>query len=449
MKFFKTFYFAIFMLLVMAMATESFAQSNNRSGSGRRSGGSGSSNGGSGSSNRNDKSSAEKLQELPPLSSEAQAAMNQFELTRTTLAANKRQIDKLYRTIPIGFVEKQKEHMRVIKLLETEIEILKQRIVDEAVTLFRLAPGRNRFATILVMQQVQQALTPTKADSHFNPKLALEICSLMLSEEQLPWEVLIRAFRASYALQDFERARMILDRLEQIGTLKPVYYELLEETNQRWQDELLTRRLETQTGDLPIATFKTTEGIFRVELFENQAPLTVNNFVALAEEGFYEGRSFFQVLPSEYAATGCRNENGTGSVGYTIEGEATREKARSHFAGTLTMMPNALGNTGAKFLICHQPKIELDGRFTAFGRVMSEEGIKVVHNLNTHDATKFQAEKTEPSKIISISIENKRSHQYIKSPVGTAVTTASTPDDDTGEEDEETPSSFDLLQKNN
>lgn len=440
MKFIKTFFFAALMLLLTVVAAETFAQSGQRPDSSRS--------GGSGSSNRNSGSSSKEPEDLPPLSSEAQAAMNQFEKTRTTLMANKRQVDKLYRTVPIGFVDKQQEHMRVIKMLETENTALEQRIVGEAIALFRLAPGRNRFATILVMQQVQEALTPKAIDSHFNPKLALEICSLMLSEDKLPWEVLIRAFRASYALQDFERARMILDRLEQIGTLKPVYYELLEKTNQKWQDELLIRRLENQTGDLPIATFKTTEGMFRVELFENQAPVTVNNFVALAEENFYDGRAFYQVIPSEYAAAGCRNDNGTGNVGYSVEGEATREKARSHFAGTLTMIPDEMGNTGAKFLICHQPKIELDGRFTAFGRVMSEEGIAVVHKLNTHDATRFHAAKTEPSKILSVTIENKRSHDYVKSPVGTAVSSVSTPDQDSAAEDD-TPSTFDLLQQNN
>ena len=446
MKLSKTIFFLILMLLAVAMTAETFAQSSNRSQ--RRRGDSGtSSRGDSGSSSR---TTSNVPKQLPPLSPEAQAAMNQFELTRTTLMQNKRQIDKLYRTVPIGFVEKQKEHMRVLKMLETENEILKNRIVNEAVDTFRLAPGRNRFATAMVLQQVQEALDPKRPESHFNPKLALEICSLMLSEENLPWEILIRAFRSSYALQDFERARMILDRLEKIGTLKPVYYELLERTNQKWQDELLTRRLESQTGDLPIATFRTSEGTFRVELFENQAPLTVNNFVALVEEGFYDGRAFFQVVPSEFAATGDRNDNGTGSLGYSIPGEASREKARSHFAGTLSMLPDAAGDTGSKFLICHQPKIELDGRFTAFGRVMSEEGLDVVYKLNTHDATKFQATKTKPSTITSVTVENKRSHEYIKSPVGTAVTTVSTPEDDIAEQnDDDTPSSFDLLQKNN
>lgn len=261
MKLFKTIFFAIVLLLLMAVTAETFAQSYNRT-QGRR--------GGAGSSSRTNNESTTEPENLPPLSSEAQAAMNQFELTRTTLMSNKRQVDKLYRTVPIGFVEKQKEHMRVIKNLEAENEVLEARIVAEAVALFRLAPGRNRFATMRVMQQVQQALSPTLPDSHFNPKLALEICSLMLSEEKLPWEILIRAFRASYALQDFERARMILDRLEQIGTLKPVYYELLEKTNQKWQDELLIRRLENQTGDLPIANFNTTEGVFRVELLRTR-----------------------------------------------------------------------------------------------------------------------------------------------------------------------------------
>ena len=445
MKLFQTLTFAILLLLLIASAAETFAQSSRRSS--QRSGSSGSS---SRSRTTAQPEGSEKPKELPPLSEEAQAASNRFELTRTTLGKNKRTIDKLYRTVPIGFVEKQQAHMQMIKQLEAQNKVLAQRIVSDATNLFRLAPNQNRYANAIVISQVLESLDPKKPSSHYNPKLALEICSLMLSEENLPWELLIRAFRASYALQDFERARMILDRLEQIGTLKPIYYEILEKTNQKWQDELLIRRLESQTGDLPIAVVKTTEGTFRVELFENQAPLTVNNFVALAEEGFYDGRAFFKVLPGEYAATGSANDDGTGSIGYSVQGEADREKARSHFAGTLTMTPNDSGNTGAKFLICHQPKNELDGRFTAFGRVMSEEGLDVVYKLNTHDATKFQSVRTEPSRIISVTIENKRAHTYVKTPVGTTVTTAGSDDSNAEDGDAEfTPSSFDLLQQNN
>lgn len=444
MKLSKIIWSVVLLLLLVAMAADGLAQSNRRS-TGRS----------GGSSDRNSRTGNQAPQTdntpLPPLSAEGQVAMDQFERTRTKLGSNKREIDRLYRTVPIGFVEKQQLHMQKIKLLETENEVLEQRIVQEAVDLFRLAPNRNRFATTLVLQQVQEALDPQGPDSHFNPKLALEICSLMLSEVDLPWEILIRAFRASYALQDFERGRMILDRLEQIGTLKPVYYELLEKTNQKWQDELLIRRLEDQTGDLPIATFQTTEGTFEVELFENQAPLAVNNFVALVDEGFYDGRVFYKVIPGEYSQTGCPNDDGTGNIGYAVKGEASTETARSHFSGTLSMVPNDQENTGSNFLICHQPKTELDGRFTAFGRVRSQQGLSVVHRLNTHDATKFQSVRTTPSKIISVTVANKRSHKYVKTPVGSVVSPVvgqsqpGTPQEDA----QYTPSSFDLLQQNN
>lgn len=434
----------ILLLLLAGVAAEALAQSSRRTPG--RSGG---------SSDRNSQVRGQDQQTadtpLEPLAPQAQAAMDQFESTRTKLTSNKRMIDRLYRTVPIGFIEKQQQHMQKIKEFQSENEVLEQQIVQQAVDLFRLAPNRNRFATAMVLQQVQEALDPKGPDSHFNPKLALEICSLMLSEVDLPWEVLIRAFRASYALQDFERARMILDRLEQIGTLKPVYYELLEKTSQKWQDELLIRRLEDQTGDLPIATFNTTEGTFEVELFENQAPLAVNNFVALAQEGFYDGRAFYKVIPGEYSQTGCSNDNGTGNIGYAVQGEAENETARSHFAGTLTMVPNDQGNTGGKFLICHQPKTELDGRFTAFGRVRSEKGLDVVHQLNTHDATKFQSARTTPSKILSVTVANKRSHKYVKTPVGSMVSPlAAEAQEGTREADAQyTPSAFDLLQQNN
>jgi len=377
--------------------------------------------------------------------------MKQFEQTRNTLAENKRKIDQLYRTVPFGLVEKQQAHMQKIKELETLNEALAKRIITDAVDLFRLAPNRNRFATKIVLAKMAEALKPQLPESRYNPKLALEICSLLLSEENLPWNILTRAFRASYALQDFEKCRVILDRLEEQGTVRQVYYDILEKTNQKWQDELLVRRMENQTGDLPIAVIETTEGSFRVELFENEAPLTVNNFVALAEEGFYDGRAFYKVKPSEFAASGCANDDGTGNVGYSVEGEATREKARSHFAGTLTMTPNALGNTGGKFIICHQPKNELDGQYTAFGRVMSEEGLQTVYQLKTHDATRFEAARKPPSKIISVTMERKRSHEYVKTPLDeTGNTVSSGEDEGVGQDDADfETSSFDLLQKNN
>jgi peptidyl-prolyl cis-trans isomerase B (cyclophilin B) len=428
-------------MLMGALVSETFAQSNIRS---TRRGGSGSTTRGGALGNQDD---AVEADELPPLSEEAQAAMDQFESTRVNLVTNQRMIDQLYRTLPSGFIEKQRAHMQKIKAIEAQNVVLEQRVVQDAIELFRLAPTRNRHATELVLEQVREALDPKDPDSHYDPKLALEICSLLLDEENLPWEILIRAFRASYAIQDFERARMILNRLEQIGDLKPIYYELLERTSQKWQDELLVRRLEDQTGDLPIATFETTAGKFQVELFENQAPLTVNNFVALAEEGFYNGRVFYKVIPGAFALTGCPNDSGIGTIGYSVEGEATNEKARSHFAGTLTMVVDDQGNTDSKFMICHQPTAKFDGRHTAFGRIKTEQGLNVVYELNSYDATKFRTRRTEPSKILSVTISNKRSHKYVKTPVGSAITPVA--DDSPIGDAQYSPSSFDLLQQNN
>ncbi|MDB4766592.1 hypothetical protein OAG71_02770, partial [bacterium] len=151
MKLFNILTFAVMLLLLIALAAQTHAQSARRSP--QRSG-----NSFSRSDAQVQSEESEQPKELPPLSEEAQAAMKTFELTRTTLGNNKRLIDKLYRTVPIGFVEKQTAHMQKIKQLEAQNEILSQRITADATNLFRLAPNRNRFATALVMRKMVESL---------------------------------------------------------------------------------------------------------------------------------------------------------------------------------------------------------------------------------------------------------------------------------------------------
>lgn len=380
----------------------------------------------------------------PALSPEATRAIEQFEMTRSKMYDNQQQIDTLYRTMPIGFLQRQKEHQNKIRELTEQNQSLTQTLHEQAMEVFQITPFGHRAATNIVVDKLVTSLSPRTPDQHFDPQSALKISRLLIDDPNATWQALMKAFTAAYAVHDFELARETLDRLEAFGPVKDVYYNVLEETNTNWQNELFTRRQESETGDLPSAIVETTEGTFRIELFENQAPATVANFISLAEKGFYDGLSFFQVKPGKFAAAGCPYGSGTGDAGYRTVSEFDREQARHHFAGTVSMRTADDGTAGSIFLICHQPDLSMDDRNTAFGRVV-QDGIETVYQLKTHDGTMFSARKSDESKIVRITIENKRDHSYEPVMATSAVTSSPVDTLPSNEPIDAAPSSFDLL----
>ena len=289
--------FFIAVVIVLLVVGNSLAQSNNRS---SRSGLSSrsfdrdtsssrnvSSTRGRGSSNRSRQGrEALELDETEePLSQEAQAAIEELNIIQNKITANRKQIDQLFREMPIGFDNAQVTKQKQIDMAKERAKVLNNEMIEQGIKIFRLAPMQERRSTNIVLAKLFDSLNPTSPESKFDPKTAMEISKLILTQERVPWKILMKAFMASYAVHDFEQASMILDRLEETAPVKDVYYEVLEKTSQAWQEEQLIRRLETATGDLPYAIVETTEGKFKIELFENQATLTVYDFISRAEGG--------------------------------------------------------------------------------------------------------------------------------------------------------------------
>ena len=124
------------------------------------------------------------------------------------------------------------------------------------------------------------------------------------------------------------------------------------------------------------AVIKTEKGDIRIELFAQDAPQTVNNFVFLARDGFYDSVTFHRVIPGFMAQAGDPTGTGAGGPGYTIPDEFSE---RTHEAGVLSMA-NAGPNTGgSQFFITYTPQHHLDGRHSVFGRVV--EGMEVVEAI--------------------------------------------------------------------
>jgi cyclophilin family peptidyl-prolyl cis-trans isomerase len=126
----------------------------------------------------------------------------------------------------------------------------------------------------------------------------------------------------------------------------------------------------------PHAYIRTEKGAIEVELFILDAPMTVDNFMRLAREGFYDGLTFHQVMPNGYVQAGDPRGDGNGGPGYTIRSEVN---LRSFLRGTLGMVSPQKDMGGSQFFITHLPQPQLDGEYTAFGQVIS--GMEIVDYL--------------------------------------------------------------------
>ncbi len=116
------------------------------------------------------------------------------------------------------------------------------------------------------------------------------------------------------------------------------------------------------------ATFKTEAGEFKVLLFDDEAPQTVENFINLATIGFYEGTMFHRVIPDFMAQGGDPEGTGTGGPGYRF-GDEFNPKLRHDSEGVLSMANAGPGTNGSQFFITLGPTPHLDGKHTVFGKV--------------------------------------------------------------------------------
>mgnify|MGYP001446352510 CR=1 FL=1 len=130
------------------------------------------------------------------------------------------------------------------------------------------------------------------------------------------------------------------------------------------------------------ATFKMEKGgEFVVELFADKAPVTVNNFVFLAREGYYDGTTFHRVLEGFMAQGGDRTGTGGGSPGYRFEDEFS--DLAFDKAGLLAMANSGPNTNGSQFFITYVPTSHLNGLHTIFGQVI--EGMDVVNGITRRD----------------------------------------------------------------
>ena len=128
------------------------------------------------------------------------------------------------------------------------------------------------------------------------------------------------------------------------------------------------------------ATIETGKGNIVLELFASDVPVTVNNFVFLARDGFYDGTTFHRVIPDFMAQGGDPTGTGTGGPGYKFADEFTEH---THVLGALSMANAGPNTNGSQFFITYTPQHHLDGKHSVFGQLV--DGMDVLKTIENGD----------------------------------------------------------------
>ena len=140
--------------------------------------------------------------------------------------------------------------------------------------------------------------------------------------------------------------------------------------------------MQIDTNRTYLLTIETDRGKIELELFPEYAPKTVNNFISLAKDGYYDGIIFHRVIPNFMIQGGDPTGTGRGGPGYNFEDEFTGNPLM-HETGSLSMANAGPGTNGSQFFITHCPQPHLNGKHTVFGKVT--EGQDVVDAIRQGD----------------------------------------------------------------
>lgn len=288
-------------------------------------------------------------------------------------------------------------------------ETLLPQLRNTAVAAYAESPNTDRQLTRLLVELAGKALL---ADDY---EVAEHISVSMLrssAEERKLYDI---AGISSFAMHNFEDAQQYFQKAEQLGVLSQMgnnyFGEIKKGYIKYWEQEQVIRAAEVKADDLPLVRLTTSAGVVELELYENEAPETVGNFINLIEQGYYDGLSFHRVLQNFMAQTGCPTGDGTGGPGYNIYCEClTRNDFRRFFTGTLGMAHAGPNTGGSQFFITFRPTGNLNAKHTVFGRVT--KGLGIMRKIARVDPSNPDA-KLKPDAIIKAEVIRKRDHDYV------------------------------------
>ena len=248
-------------------------------------------------------------------------------------------------------------------------------------------------------------------------EVAFDLAKAMLDRAEAdkapaPKELYNVAGTAAFMTNRFEEAEKYWGLAKDAGTLAGPGEKLAGDVTKYkdwWAKEKEIREQEAKADDLPRVKLSTTAGDMVIELFENEAPDTVGNFVSLVESDFYKDVVFHRVLKGFMAQGGDPKGTGNGGPGYEIYCETDKPNFRRHFRGTLSMAHAGKDTGGSQFFMCFSPQEGLDAKHTAFGRVV--EGLDTLAKIQKIDPE--HPTPVERTKILKAEVLRKRDHKYL------------------------------------
>ena len=265
----------------------------------------------------------------------------------------------------------------------------------------------------LVVEWLPRVL-PMMAQLNRYPDIVALGGKLLAAEESAAGNVEQFVGQALYAEHRFKEAVAMLEKAKEAKRLDGQGVRTLNDSKRYeefWATESALRETEGQANDLPRVLLKTSRGEIELELFENEAPGAVANFISLVAKKFYDGILFHRVIPGFMAQGGDPNtlddnpaNDGQGGPGYKIPCECGQKNARLHFAGSLSMAHAGKDTGGSQFFLTHLPTPHLNNKHTVFGRTL--RGLDVLRALQIGD------------KIEAATVVRKRDHAYEPTKVG-------------------------------
>ena len=294
------------------------------------------------------------------------------------------------------------------KEMQTEFRLeIQPRIIELAPQVYEKDPSDVDAAEVLIARAFQ--------DNKYQQ--VIQMADAVLAKDKSNTPLLTFKGISQFATHDFEGAKATLSKArdsdqEVFPQLGAPYLDACDKYIGYWKKEQAIRAKEAEANDLPRVLFKTTKGDIEIELFENEAPNTVANFISLVEGKKYDGVGFHRVLPNFMAQGGDPNtldddptNDGQGGPGYTIACECYTPKTRMHFQGSLSMAHAGKDTGGSQFFLTHLPTSHLNyvegkenSNHTVFGRVT--KGMDVALSIRAGD------------KIESAEVIRKRDHEY-------------------------------------
>jgi cyclophilin family peptidyl-prolyl cis-trans isomerase len=271
---------------------------------------------------------------------------------------------------------------------------------------------------------------PGQIDGGDQYEQALPILKTLIDGGAEDRELLLWGFLCAFVTNDYDLAAKYLEKAQAMPPTEPdaagaasdatmalvaKLAPVIDPYRRWWAHEARLRAAEAKADNLPRVKLTTTKGEITLELFENEAPHTVANFITLVKTGYYNGALFHRVIPKFMAQGGAKTLDGSDRLGYAIRGEAARPGFRRHFRGSLSMglLPGNPDSGGAQFFITMVPTEHLDGQHTVFGRVV--EGIEVLADLTRRQPAldpQRSAALPEPDRMIKAEVLRDRGHAY-------------------------------------